>query len=233
MLNILIVICNSLVANGNQSSQWEWQWVEQRGLGVHGDVLPWSTVDLLVLHRYHYGLQATTTRLLYIHQNKYLHVYVTSLSSQTFLVRQQGSNSIDYMYMYIHTKQYSVQNFLQMGRADTCSYLRRVDKVEFKLREWSTLILQCTYVYRGQLIPEGCGEEGLKPPGLWTYMYMYNRIQQIRPPPFLHAIGSIEIRRIMMFLCDDHYRLKNAGGSTISAISVVRWVKFEKSNKLR
>ena len=64
MLNILIVVCNGLVANGNQSSKWEGQWVEQRGLGVDGDVLPWSTVDLLVLHGNHYRLQAPTTRLL-------------------------------------------------------------------------------------------------------------------------------------------------------------------------
>ena len=64
MLNILIVVCNGLVTNGNQSSKWEGQWVEQRGLGVDGDVLPRSTVDLFVLHGYHYRLQASTTRLL-------------------------------------------------------------------------------------------------------------------------------------------------------------------------
>ena len=67
MLNILIVVCNSLVSNGNQSSQWEGQWVEQRGLRVNGDILPWSTVDLLVLHRYHYSLQTPTTGFLYKH----------------------------------------------------------------------------------------------------------------------------------------------------------------------
>ena len=50
MQNILIVVCNGLVTNGNQSSKWEGQWVEQRGLGVDRDVLPQSTVDLFVLH---------------------------------------------------------------------------------------------------------------------------------------------------------------------------------------
>ena len=54
MLNILIVVCNGLVTNGNQSSKWEGQWVEQRGLGVDRDVLPRSTVDLFVLYRYQY-----------------------------------------------------------------------------------------------------------------------------------------------------------------------------------
>jgi hypothetical protein len=43
--------------------------VEQRGLGVDGDVLPRSTVDLFVLHGYHYCLQATTTRLLHNEKN--------------------------------------------------------------------------------------------------------------------------------------------------------------------
>ena len=64
MLNILVVVCNGLVTNGNQSSKWEGQWVEQRGLGVDGDVLPQSTVDLFVLHGYHHRLQASTTGLL-------------------------------------------------------------------------------------------------------------------------------------------------------------------------
>ena len=60
MLNNLIVVCNGLVTNGNQSSKWEGQWVEQRGLGIDRDVLPQSTVDLFVLHGYHYRLQAST-----------------------------------------------------------------------------------------------------------------------------------------------------------------------------
>ena len=69
MLNILIVVCNGLVTNGNQSSKWEGQWVEQRGLGVNRDVLSQSTIDLFVLHGYHYRLQTSTTGILYIDNN--------------------------------------------------------------------------------------------------------------------------------------------------------------------
>ena len=64
MLSILIVVCNGLVTNGNQSSKWEGQWVELRGLGANGDILPRSTVDPFVLHGYYYRLQTSTTGLL-------------------------------------------------------------------------------------------------------------------------------------------------------------------------